>query len=185
MGTWQAPRRWGGVHVVGGPWARVRRVSRSDLGVLFLIEPEIVWIKPSGLGKRMCVPSSIQGRWLMRTDRVAQSSLMTCVGKEPGKDCVCVYVELNHCCIPETNTTVWVSSTPITFFLFFLLRAALLAYGRSQARGWIRATSVSLRHSHSNAESEPRLRPTPQLTATLDPQPTEQGRGSNPQCCGS
>ena len=28
--------------------------------------------------------------------------------------------------------------------------------------------------------SEPRLRPTPQLAATLDPRPTEQGQGLNP-----
>ena len=30
-------------------------------------------------------------------------------------------------------------------------------------------------------QSEPRLRPTPQLTATLDPSSTEQGQGSNPK----
>ena len=39
--------------------------------------------------------------------------------------------------------------------------AAPAAYGGSQARG--------LYHSHSNARSKPRLRPTPQLTATLAP----------------
>ena len=31
------------------------------------------------------------------------------------------------------------------------------------------ATAASLHHSHSNARSEPRLRPTPQLMATPDP----------------
>ena len=35
--------------------------------------------------------------------------------------------------------------------------------------------ATSLHHSHSNAGSEPPLRPTPQLTATLDPLPTERG----------
>ena len=35
------------------------------------------------------------------------------------------------------------------------------------------------------AKSEPRLGPTPQLTAMPDPYPTEQGQGSNPQSHGS
>ena len=42
-----------------------------------------------------------------------------------------------------------------------------------------------LLHSHSDTGSEPRLRPIPQLTAMLDPQPTEQGWGPNPQPRGS
>ena len=46
--------------------------------------------------------------------------------------------------------------------------AAPAAYGGSQARGPIGAVAASLRQSHSNAGSEPRLRPTPQLTATPD-----------------
>ena len=33
-------------------------------------------------------------------------------------------------------------------------------------------------HNHSNAGSEPRLQPTPQFMATLNPQPNEQGQGS-------
>ena len=56
------------------------------------------------------------------------------------------------------------------FFVFLLfLWAALAAYGGSQARGRIGAVATGLRQSHSNAGSEPRLRPTPQLTATPDP----------------
>ena len=47
--------------------------------------------------------------------------------------------------------------------------AAPAAYGGSQARGPIRAVAVSLCQSHSNARSEPRLQPTPQLTAMPDP----------------
>ena len=47
--------------------------------------------------------------------------------------------------------------------------AAPAAYGGSQARGRIGAVATSLRQSHSNAGSEPRLQPTPQLTATPDP----------------
>jgi len=55
------------------------------------------------------------------------------------------------------------------FLLFVLFRAAPAAYGGSQARGLIGATAASLRHSHSNTRSKPRLRPTPQLTARPDP----------------
>ena len=39
----------------------------------------------------------------------------------------------------------------------------------SQARGPIGAAAAGLHHSHSNTRSKPHLRPTPQLTATLDP----------------
>ena len=35
--------------------------------------------------------------------------------------------------------------------------------------GQIRAAAAGLPHSHSNATSKPRLRPTPQLTAMPDP----------------
>ena len=44
--------------------------------------------------------------------------------------------------------------------------AAPAAYGGSQARGPIGPVATGLRHS--NAGSEPRLQPTPQLTATPD-----------------
>ena len=54
-------------------------------------------------------------------------------------------------------------------FLPFSL-AALAAYGGSQARGLIGAVAAGLRHSHSNAGSEPHLQPAPQLMATSDPQ---------------
>ena len=52
-----------------------------------------------------------------------------------------------------------------------------MAYGSSQARGQIGATAASLYHSHSNVGSEPCLQPTPQLTATPGPWPTEGGQG--------
>ena len=64
---------------------------------------------------------------------------------------------------------------PLIFFC-----ATLTAYGSSQARGQIRAVAASLHHSHSNMGSELHLRPIPQLTATPDPQTTEQGQGSHP-----
>ena len=47
--------------------------------------------------------------------------------------------------------------------------AAPVAYGGSQARGRIGAVATGLHQIHSNAGSEPRLQPTPQLTATPDP----------------
>ena len=55
------------------------------------------------------------------------------------------------------------------------------AYGGSQARGQIRSVAAGLHHSHSNARSKSPLQPIPQLTAMPDPQPTEQGQGSNPR----
>ena len=58
---------------------------------------------------------------------------------------------------------VWLPA-PLPFF-FLLLRAALSAYGRSRARGQIRAAAAHLCHSHSNTGSEPHLQPIPQLTA--------------------
>ena len=60
-----------------------------------------------------------------------------------------------------------------------------MACGGSQARCPIRATAAGLHHSHSNAGSEPHLRPTPKLTAAPDPSPTERGQGSDPQPHGS
>uniref|UniRef100_A0ABB5UPK9 Ig-like domain-containing protein n=1 Tax=Sus scrofa TaxID=9823 RepID=A0ABB5UPK9_PIG len=47
--------------------------------------------------------------------------------------------------------------------------ASATAYGGSQAGGGIGAVAAGLRHSHSHVGSEPCLRPTPQLTATLNP----------------
>ena len=54
------------------------------------------------------------------------------------------------------------------FFVFCLSRAAPVAHGGYQARGLIVATALAY-SSHSNARSEPHLRPTPQFTATPDP----------------
>ena len=52
----------------------------------------------------------------------------------------------------------------VCFFSFGLVfRAIPVAYGSSQASGRIWAAAASLCHRHSNARSEPRLQPTPQL----------------------
>ena len=48
-----------------------------------------------------------------------------------------------------------------------------MAHGVSQAMGRIGTIATGLHHSHSNAGSELHLGPTPQLTETPDPQPTE------------
>ena len=56
-----------------------------------------------------------------------------------------------------------------------------MAYGVSQTRDLIRATATTT----ETPRSDPHLRPTPQLTSMLDPQPAEQGQGSNPKPHGS
>ena len=66
-------------------------------------------------------------------------------------------------------------SNKLSFYFFGLFRAG--AYGGSQARDLIGAVTASLHHSHSNTISKPLLQPTPQLMATADPQPPEQGQG--------
>ena len=55
-------------------------------------------------------------------------------------------------------------------FVLFCLGLAPAAHGsNSQARDQIRAVAAGLCHSHSDTESKPCLRPTPQLAATPDP----------------
>ena len=77
----------------------------------------------------------------------------------------------------------------IIAFFFFVLLLFLgplpVAHGGSQARGPIGAVAGGLRQSHSNSGSELHLQPTPQLMATPNHQPTEQGQGLNPQPHGS
>ena len=72
---------------------------------------------------------------------------------------------------------IWVPSNLELFSSFGLFRATPIAYGGSQARGRIGAAAACLHHSHSHshARSELYLQPAPQLTATLDPSPTEPG----------
>ena len=56
------------------------------------------------------------------------------------------------------------------FICFFVFGGvAHLAYGSSQTRSQIGAAAAGLHHSYSHTRSEPHLRPTPQLVATLDP----------------
>ena len=73
----------------------------------------------------------------------------------------------------EPVSVLYIDSFVLSFkffgclLLFSLFRETPVAYGGSQARGLIRATAAGLHHSHGNARSEPRLRATPQLRATL------------------
>ena len=57
----------------------------------------------------------------------------------------------------------------LIFFVFCVFKAAPMAHGGSQTRGLIGAVAAGLRHSHSNARSEPCLPPIPQLMAMPDP----------------
>ena len=116
--------------------------------------------------------------------------------------CVCVCVHTHHIFLIRSSVDghlgffhvlATVNSAAMNMrvhvFFFFVVVviswAAPAAYGGSQARGPIGAVATGLRQSHSNPGSEPRLQPTPQLTATPDRQPTEQGQGPNLQPHGS
>ena len=65
------------------------------------------------------------------------------------------------------------------FFFFFFFRPTPVAYGGSQAGGWMGAAAAGLYHSHRNAGSEPHLPPTPQLMAMLDPNPLSEARNQS------
>ena len=60
--------------------------------------------------------------------------------------------------------------------LFAISWATPAAHGDSQARGLIRAVAARLCQNHSNMGSEPRLQPTPQLTAMPDPNSLSKAR---------
>ena len=85
-----------------------------------------------------------------------------------------------------TIFTISVHEHRISFHPFRLFKTSLINFFflgphprrmevQGKARGLIRAAAVSLHHSHSNTWSEPRLWPTPHLTAMQDPLPTERG----------
>ena len=76
----------------------------------------------------------------------------------------------------------------IFYFFFFLFKATPLAYGSSQARSQIRAAAACLRHSYSNARSQPCVQHTPQLTGnagSFNPLSEARGRICNPHGCQS
>ena len=67
--------------------------------------------------------------------------------------------------IPKTTT---VSVFHIIIIIILLLKAVPMAYGSSQAQGWITAAPAGLHHSHSNMGSEPHLWPISQIMETPD-----------------
>ena len=69
----------------------------------------------------------------------------------------------------KVRALIWIIIIIIIIIIILVFRATLTAYGDFQAKGLIRAVAASLRHNHSNARSEPRLQPTPQLMETPDP----------------
>ena len=69
-------------------------------------------------------------------------------------------------CWQDSILTPRQAHLPIFFCLFM---ATPLAYGDSQSRDQISAIAPGLRHSHSNARSEPCPQPTPQLVAMRNP----------------
>ena len=80
--------------------------------------------------------------------------------------------QINKYC--NSNDLPSLKGTPYVFtvggqLFCCLFRAASVAYGGSQAWGQIRTVAAGLHHSHSNARSEPHLRPTPQLKAMPNP----------------
>ena len=73
--------------------------------------------------------------------------------------------------LPLFTLIVFVVVVVVVVVFVAISWAAPSAYGGSQARGRIGAVATvatGLRQSHSNSGSEPRLQPTPQLTATPD-----------------
>ena len=79
----------------------------------------------------------------------------------------------------EMYTLPRLNQEEINFYFFILSFVLLVAYGGSQAES-NQNSFAGLRQGHSNARSEPCLQPSPQLTTTLDPQPTDWGQGLNP-----
>ena len=81
-----------------------------------------------------------------------------------------VYGVIYHGSGTAPAAAMWQGKNKQKSVLYFCpFRATPMAYGGSQARGWIRTVAAGLGHSHSNVASEPHLQPTPQRMATPDP----------------
>ena len=76
-------------------------------------------------------------------------------------------------------------NTSLCVCVFCVLRAAPAAYGGSQARGPVRAAATGYTRVTTTWDPSCICNLHPQLTAMSDPQPTEQGQGSNLQPHGS
>jgi len=82
----------------------------------------------------------------------------------------------------ELHLFIYLCMYVCMYSVILLFRTAPIAHGSFQARG--RIAAATLHHSHSNLGSKPHLRPTRQLTAMPDSQPTELGQESNPHPLG-
>ena len=80
-----------------------------------------------------------------------------------------LYTLFHSCCVNLQSHQPCTKHLLSHLFFFFFFRAASSAYGGSQARGQIGATTAGLSYSHSNAGSDMRLPPIPQLVAMPDP----------------
>ena len=75
---------------------------------------------------------------------------------------------------------ILIHGTDLSFFFSLLFLGPHLRHMEVPTLG-VESELQLLAHTlDSNARPKPRLQPTPQLTAMLNPQPTEQGQGSNP-----
>ena len=70
---------------------------------------------------------------------------------------------------PRTIFNLPNSATLLFFYFFVFLGPHQWHMEVPRLRGQIKAEAAGLHHSHSNARSKPRLRPTPQFMATPDP----------------
>ena len=93
---------------------------------------------------------------------------------------MCVYI---YVCIYVTEIWSYINKEDLFLFfvcLFVCFSGLQLWHMEVPMLGIeIRATAAGLFHCHSNAGSKMCLQPTSWLTATPDPQPTEQGHGLN------
>ena len=82
----------------------------------------------------------------------------------------------NWVCLPLSHEGNSYNSFFVVVVLVAVSWAAPTAYGGSQAKGLIRAVAAILCQSQSNEESEPCLRPTPQLTSRQILNPLSEAR---------
>ena len=114
------------------------------------------------LGPPTC---SLKTPWVSASIKPASQSWRTLLG------CLCPQAELWG--ISEMHPGCLGPVPPgvqsLMAFLFCLFRAALAAYGGSQARGPVGAAAAGLWDSRSNSESKPHLQPRLHLAAARDP----------------
>ena len=122
--------------------------------------------------------SSIPAIRSSRLRALYATSLKSCRerGRGRGRAAPSLLVGAHPLCVHRKalGTMAPAAHCPQVFFLFLFLFFGLFgatptAYGRSQARGQIRAAAASPHHNHNNTRSKTQLQPTPHLMATLDP----------------